>query len=91
MLNGFLLGIIVMAELVASGYFLKFWRRTRDPLFLAFAVSFGVEAVNRTAFLSVEDAAAENPWLFGVRLFCYLIILGAILHKNLRRTPPTTR
>ena len=84
MLNGFLLGLIVMAELVASGYFFKFWRRTRDPLFLAFGVAFAVEAVNRTAFLYVEDAAGENPWLFGVRLFCYLLILGGILHKNMR-------
>src|SRR5690242_14488453 len=31
MKEGFLLGIIVTASLVAAAYFLKFWRQTRDP------------------------------------------------------------
>lgn len=84
MLNGFLLGVIVMCEAIACAFFLRFWKKTRDPLFLAFAISFGIEAVNRTAFLYVEDAAGVNPVLFSVRLFSYVIILGAIAHRNWR-------
>jgi hypothetical protein len=86
MINAFLIGIIVMAELVVGAYFLKFWKRTRDPLFLAFSVAFGLEALNRVVFFHADDAQGTNPWLFGVRLFCFLLILVAIVHKNVRRS-----
>ena len=51
MIAGFLLGIIVTASLTAAAFFLKFWRQTRDTLFLAFAIAFFIEGVNRIGFL----------------------------------------
>jgi len=84
MTQGFLLGIIVTASLVASGYFLKFWRQTRDPLFLGFAAAFFIEGINRTCFLFVASPESGSIVLYSVRLASYALILIAIAHKNRR-------
>jgi uncharacterized membrane protein HdeD (DUF308 family) len=82
MLEGFLLGIIVTASLTAAAFFLKFWRSSRDPLFLAFALAFFIEGVNRTAFLLVERPDEGSPAIYVVRLLAFLLLLAAILRKN---------
>jgi hypothetical protein len=82
MIVGFLLGVIVTTSLVASAFFLKFWRQTRDKLFLGFSAAFAIEGVNRLAFLFVAHPEEGNPILYTVRLFSYLLILAAIVNKN---------
>jgi len=82
MLEGFLLGVIVTGSLAASAFFLKFWRQTRDLLFLGFSAAFAIEGVNRIAFLFVAHPDEGNPILYTVRLFSYLLILAAIINKN---------
>ena len=82
MINGFLLGIIAITSLIAAVFFLKFWKRTEDFLFLAFALAFGIEAVNRTAILFVEHPNEGSPWIYVVRLCAFVIILVAIIRKN---------
>jgi len=84
MKEGFLLGVIVTASLVAAGYFLKFWRQTRDPLFLGFGAAFFIEGVNRTCFLFVANPESGSTTLYTVRLVSYLLILAAIAYKNRR-------
>jgi hypothetical protein len=82
MIDGFLLGVIALASLVASVFFLKFWRKTRDTLFLAFAVSFFIEGVNRLTFLSLPRPNEGHATIYTVRLLAFVIILAAILWKN---------
>jgi uncharacterized membrane protein HdeD (DUF308 family) len=82
MIEGFLLGVIVLASLVASAFFFKFWRQTRDKLFLGFSAAFAVEGVNRVAFLFVDHPEEGNPLLYTIRLFTFLVILAAIVNKN---------
>jgi uncharacterized membrane protein HdeD (DUF308 family) len=82
MFEGFLLGVIATSSLTAGIFFLKFWRRTRDSLFLAFAVAFLIEGVNRTAVLFVAKPNEGSPAIYIVRLFAFLLILAAILRKN---------
>jgi hypothetical protein len=84
MIDGFLLGIIVAACIVAAAYFYKFWTKTRDPLFLSFSIAFLIEGCNRTAFLFVTDPEGGDPIIYSVRLASYLTILAAIAYKNLR-------
>jgi hypothetical protein len=84
MTEGFLLGVIVTASLAAGAYFLKFWRQTRDPLFLSFACAFLIEGINRTCFLFVESPESGSVVLYSVRLVSYLVILGGIAYKNRR-------
>ena len=82
MLEGFLLGVIVTASLTASLFFFKFWKKTRDGLFLAFGASFLVEALNRIGFLFLDVPNEGHPTIYLVRLLSYLLILGAIIRKN---------
>lgn len=78
----FLLGVIATASLTAGVFFLKFWNRTRDSLFLAFGLAFVIEGMNRCAMLMLAKPNEGSPYIYGVRLLAFLIILGAILHKN---------
>jgi hypothetical protein len=82
MIEGFLLGVIVTASLVAAAFFWKFWRQTRDTLFLAFAAAFFVEGVNRISFLFIESPNEGSPTIYVVRLVAFLLIVTAIVRKN---------
>jgi Family of unknown function (DUF5985) len=82
MIEGFFLGVIVTGSLTAGAFFLKFWRQTHDTLFLGFAAAFMIEAVNRMAFLFLENPNEGAPLLYVVRLLSYLLILAAIVNKN---------
>jgi len=81
-MNLILLGAIAMASLVAALFFLRFWRQTRDRLFLFFALSFFVEGVNRVVLGLVRHSNEEQPFFYLVRLFSFVLIVVAILDKN---------
>jgi uncharacterized membrane protein HdeD (DUF308 family) len=82
MIEGFLLGVIATASITAGIFFLKFWRKTHDSFFLAFAASFIIEGLNRSAVLFVNKPSAGSSWTYLVRLLSLLLILMAILRKN---------
>jgi uncharacterized membrane protein HdeD (DUF308 family) len=86
MIEGFLLGVIVTCSFVAAGFFARFWFATRDVLFLGFAAAFGLEGLNRTAFLFLDKPNVGDEAIYVVRLLSYLIILAVIANKN--RTRP---
>lgn len=80
--EGFFIGVIASASLTVGVLFLKFWRRTRDPLFLAFGSAFIIEALNRILLLFMAHPNEAAPAYYVVRLISFLIILGGILRKN---------
>lgn len=82
LVQGFLLGVIAVTSLTAGIFFLKFWKRTRDSLFLSFGIAFLIEGLNRIAFLFVKNPNEGTPAIYIVRLCVFLLILGAILKKN---------
>jgi hypothetical protein len=49
LLEGFLIGLIATASVAAGLFFLRFWRDSRDSLFLAFGLAFVIEGVNRAS------------------------------------------
>jgi uncharacterized membrane protein HdeD (DUF308 family) len=81
-LEAFLLGVIATSSLTAGVFFLKFWKKTRDSLFLAFGLAFFVEGLNRSAVLFLAKPNEGSPYIYIVRLLAFLLILAAILHKN---------
>jgi hypothetical protein len=87
MVESFLLGVIATTSLTAGVFFLKFWKQTHDSLFLAFGIAFIVEALNRCAVLFVDKPNEGSPFTYIVRLFAFLLILGAILKKNYGSRP----
>ncbi len=85
MIEGFLLGVIFTSSLIAGAFFLRFWRTTRDTLFLAFSASFLIEAVNRVAVLFLERPNEGHPLIYLIRLISFTVLLAAILKKNFGR------
>lgn len=80
----FLLGFTASASLTASLYFLRFWRDTRDALFLAFTAFFFIEAITRIVLPFFAHPGEGSPWIYLARLVGLLLILVAILRKNFK-------
>lgn len=82
MTEGFLVGVIFTASLTASLFFLKFWKRTHNLLFMAFSFAFLMEACNRLSLLFNSTPNESSPWYYITRMVAFLIIIAAILKNN---------
>lgn len=78
----FLAGACALAFLVAGVHFMKFWRKTRDRLFLAFAIAFWLLMLNQilTVFLGTSNESSGSVYL--LRVLGFILILAAIIDKN---------
>lgn len=76
-------GALVFGYIIAALFFLRFWRRTHDGLFLAFGLAFCLMAINQLAlaFLPVPDD--EVHYVYIIRIVAFLLILFAIVRKNI--------
>lgn len=82
-MQSFLLGMIAMGAAVVALLFLRFWRSGHDRLFLWFAGAFLLEAANRTAYV-LRGARTEDETLYVLlRLLFFVLIIAAIVDKNL--------
>lgn len=81
-IEGFLLGMVTTASLIAALFFVRFWRETHDKFFLAFAVFFLAEAATRFSRIFSPRPADASPLIYSIRLFALLLILVAIFYKN---------
>jgi hypothetical protein len=77
----FVSGVLCLGYVVAALFFLRFWRDTRDRLFVFFGIAFAMLAVHRVLLTLVD---APDLLGYGLRLLAFLLILAAILDKNLR-------
>ena len=75
-------GAIVMGYAVCGMFFLRFWRQTHDRLFLVFAFAFWLLGLQRLALVLTGVGQESRTGLYLVRLFAFLLILGAIIDKN---------
>lgn len=82
-------GGIICGNLIVALYFVRFWRQTRDRLFVYFALSFAVLALERAVIVEGPANASErSPLVYLFRLFAFLLIIWAILEKNRRKPGP---
>lgn len=79
----FLGGMIFMGFAVAALFFLRFWLRTRDGLFLTFAAAFALLALHQGIIASLRIANEDRSWVYLLRLAAFVLILIAIVRKNL--------
>jgi len=82
----FLAGAIFMGYGIAGLFFLKFWRRTRDPLFSTFAMSLWLLAALRVILSIWSEESELRTFLYLARLAAFLLILWAIFRKNRETT-----
>jgi Family of unknown function (DUF5985) len=62
----------------------RFWRTTRDRLFLFFAGAFATLALNRVSLALVDPALELQHYVYLVRLFAFLLLIVGIVDKNRR-------
>jgi len=78
----FLSGAVVFGFLLAGLFFARFWRRTGDELFLAFALAFVLLGAGQAAILLAENFLEERSWAYLPRLAAFALIIAAIARKN---------
>lgn len=78
----FLSGSITLGFLLASLFFLRFWKRTSDSLFLAFATAFALLGLGQAIQALASIPQEERSYIFLIRLAAFTIILAAIVRKN---------
>ena len=80
-LIAFLAGAVVMGNAIAGLFFLRFWVKMRDGLFLAFAGAFWLLTFQGLAvFLQFPNE--PHSALYLIRLAAFLLIIGAVFSKN---------
>ncbi|HYF14081.1 MAG TPA: DUF5985 family protein [Phycisphaerales bacterium] len=83
-MNDFTKGMLVMGALTAALFFVHFWRKSSDRLFLYFAGCFLLLALN-WFLLVVFSGPEERPMLFALRIVAFGLLITGILDKNWRR------
>jgi hypothetical protein len=82
MLLSLLSGAVVMGFGLAGLFFLRFWKKTRDELFLAFTLAFWLLGMGQALLTLSNVPVEERSWIYLIRLAAFLLILGAIWRKN---------
>lgn len=79
----FLSGAVTLGHLVAALFFLRFWRKTRDRLFLAFGMAFVLFALNQGLAFLLAIYREPTSFVYALRVLGFVLILVAIVDKNL--------
>jgi uncharacterized membrane protein HdeD (DUF308 family) len=77
-----LMGAVAMASFVVAMFFLRFWRKTQDNLFLLFAIAFAVDALTRCMLGLVHPSDEAEPLFYMGRLTTFALIAVGIGLKN---------
>jgi hypothetical protein len=86
-LEGLVAGGLAVGFLVLAAFFLRFWGRTRDGLFLVFSAAFALMALNQSLPVILGIPQEERGGIYLIRLVAFLLIIVAVVGKNLKRDP----
>jgi len=78
----FLGGGVTFGFCVAALFFLRFWKSTRDSLFLAFAICFLLLGIGQALVSFSNMPVEERSPLFLLRLIAFALVIAAICWKN---------
>jgi hypothetical protein len=83
-MEGLVAGALGAGFLIAGLFFLKFWRRTGDGLFVAFSAAFALLALASALPIFLGTPHEERSGIYLIRLAAFVLIIVAVLAKNLR-------
>lgn len=78
----FFAGAVTLGYLLAGIFFLRFWKKTGDRLFLHFAWAFWLFALNQLAASWLGAASEKTGYTYILRVLGFVLILLAIVNKN---------
>jgi hypothetical protein len=82
-LSAFMMGANTVGFLAAGVFFLRFWRRTRDGLFIAFSTAFFLLAANQALVALSGIPREEQSPIYLLRLAAFSLLIIAIVRKNM--------
>lgn len=80
--GNFLSGMVTLGFLVGGLFFLRFWKRTGDSLFMAFAVAFALLAVGQAVTALANTYLDDSSVTYLIRLSAFTLLIAAIWRKN---------
>jgi hypothetical protein len=81
-LYDFLAGMVSGGFLIAALFFLRFWKRTGDSLFLSFSGAFFLLGLGQSLLALSGIPVEERSWIYLIRLAAFSLIILAIFKKN---------
>lgn len=81
-LNAYLSGMVTAGFMACGLFFARFWWRSRDLLFLAFAAAFWLLALNTALVVVVTGSDENKSWFYLLRVAAYVLIAIAVIRKN---------
>lgn len=78
----FLSGAIAFGFFTLALFFLRFWRRTRDALFAAFAAAFALLGLAQAVQALADIPQEDSIYVFLIRLAAFSLIIVAVVRKN---------
>lgn len=78
----FLTGVLATSCFVATLFFLRFWRQSRERLFVFFALAFLLQGISRVALVNAQETTEAHTGLYLVRLLAFVLLLIGILDAN---------
>ncbi|HEX3401329.1 MAG TPA: DUF5985 family protein [Acetobacteraceae bacterium] len=80
--NTYFSGMITAGFLACGLFFAKFWWRSRDALFLAFAAAFWLLAANTAVVVLIPEPEHSRSSFYLLRVVAFVLIAVAIIRKN---------
>ena len=81
-LYDFLSGAVAFGFFVCALFFLRFWRRTSDQLFITFALAFALLGLGQAILALANIPTEERGSIYLLRLAAFALIIFAVLRKN---------
>ena len=81
-LYDFLSGAVSFGFFLCGLFFLRYWKRSRDELFLIFALAFALLGAGQAILALANIPTEERGAIYLIRLTAFLLILIAIYRKN---------
>lgn len=77
-------GALALASWVAGLFFLRFWRLSRDRLFVFLCAAFWLLAINWLSLAVVHWVPEIRHEAFVIRLLAFVLIIIGVIDKNRR-------
>lgn len=81
-LYDFLSGAVAFGFLIAGLFFLRFWSRVRDPLFIWFALAFCLLGIGQAVLALGGIPLEDRSSVYLIRLLAFSLIIFAVFRKN---------
>lgn len=81
-MSAFLSGAATFGYLVGALFFVRFWRKSGDRLFLHFAIAFSLLALNQLLAFALDVISEPYSFVYSIRVLAFVLIIVAIVEKN---------